>query len=321
MENDKQAKTFTGQDLALLIPTKDRPGKLDELLNSIAGQSVACGRVIVVDGAYNAKEVVTIFKARLPIEYYQSPIPGQIRQRKLGLAKLEPDNKLIGLLDDDLVLEAGAVEGMLNLWNSVEPDTAGIGFNMVNVPRHRYSRIKGFFCLDHPQMGKVMKSGMNTSINNIDADIRTQWLGGGYTVWQQKILHNHLQETINTKWAVGEDLRYSYPLSKHYPLYVCCNARVHHHHVYDQDKVNKVARYRGYKITAASLYFAGTNRELSVLLCYWMLLGLLLGRFFQSLIAMDQHNLKEAFGQLEGLLDSVIPILRHRSIKKMLEDG
>ncbi len=321
MNMSRQSETFTGADLVLVIPTKGRPGKLGELLDSIAGQSVICGKVIVVDGADSAGDIASGFKTALPIEYYRCPLSGQIRQRNMGLAKLRPDNKLIGFLDDDLVLEPEAFEEIIKLWNSVEPETAGIGFNMVNMPRRRYSRVKGFFFLDHPHMGRVLKSGMNTGINNVTEDIRTQWLGGGYTVWRREILAACPQAVLNTRWAVGEDLRYSYPIGKKYPLYVCSRARVHHHHVYDQAAEADVARYRGRKIAAASVFFAVSNEELSLISCLWMLLGLSLGRFFQSLFTRDLHSLKEALGQMEGLLFSVKQALRSGNNRSMLEDG
>ncbi len=321
MQSANHRETYTSQDLALIIPTKDRPGKLGELLDSIVGQSAACGRVIVIDGSESARETASGFKTKLPIDYYQSPIPGQIRQRNLGISKLRSVDRLIGCLDDDLVLEPDAFREIITFWNSVRSETAGVGFNMVNVPCHRYSRIKGLFGLDHPQMGRVLESGMNTGITHVTANINTQWLGGGYTVWRSDILAAYPQEILNTRWAVGEDLRFSYPVGKKYPLYVCHKARVHHHHVYDQAAAADVARYRGRKIVTASVYFVRTNPELSLAACCWMLLGLTIGRFFQGLFRRDQSLLKETRGQAEGLLYAFGHMVGKKDLKHLLEDA
>ena len=86
MNNVKQL--YAGNDIAFIIPTKDRPEKLKNLLNSIAGQDEMCGRIIVVDGGHSVKEVVMGFSDSLPIEYHECRPPGQIRQRNLGISKL-----------------------------------------------------------------------------------------------------------------------------------------------------------------------------------------------------------------------------------------
>ena len=44
---------------------------------------------------------------------------------------------------------------------------------------------------------------------------------GGATVWRQKILMKYKHIEIKSKWAIFEDVIYSYPLGKKYPLYIC----------------------------------------------------------------------------------------------------
>ena len=77
-----------------------------------------------------------------------------------------------------------------------------------------------------PEPGKVMKSGNNTSISNVKESIRCEWLNGGGTVWRQDILKKYPHDEVKSSWAVCEDLIYSYPKSKKYPLYVCQNSKI-----------------------------------------------------------------------------------------------
>ncbi len=82
-------KTYTGHDVAYIIPTKDRPEKVKNVLESLASQTMSCGRLIVVDGGQSVKDIVMGFVDRLPVEYYECHPPGQIRQRNMALSLLD----------------------------------------------------------------------------------------------------------------------------------------------------------------------------------------------------------------------------------------
>ena len=79
----EKRRIYSGKDLAILVPTKDRLEKIHNLLESIAKQTIPCGRIIVVDSGESVKDVVMHFSDRLPVEYYECYPPGQIRQGKM----------------------------------------------------------------------------------------------------------------------------------------------------------------------------------------------------------------------------------------------
>ncbi len=83
------AVRYAARDLAVLVPTKDRPAKLGQLLDSLAGQSEICGRVIIIDGGDSVRDVVMRYAGRLPVEHHVCRPPGQIRQRNMGIALLD----------------------------------------------------------------------------------------------------------------------------------------------------------------------------------------------------------------------------------------
>lgn len=294
-------RAYTGKDLAFLIPTKDRPENVEALLASLARQTIACGRVIVVDGGESIETLVTGYCDRLPVEYYPCRPPGQIRQRSLGIGKLDDRTLLVGLLDDELVLEPDALQKMINFWNDIKADTAGVGFNIIDAPPYRASWFGRLFLMNAPEPGCVLPSGYNSRIDNVDADIRTQWLGGGYTVWKREILEKYPQRDLATRWAIGEDLRFSYPVGKIYPLYVCAAARVRHPSVVDQASERSVHRYRGRKASLAYFYFVASHPELSRVACLWMLTGRLLGQFFMGCTKRDISLLQNSLGQAEAI--------------------
>ena len=121
---------YNTTDLAVIIPTKDRPIQVKRHLQSLVDQNCELGRVIVVASGKDIKDIVLGFKDRLPIEYYRSE-PGQIKQRNMGISKLDERTKLVAAMDDDVTYHEDAFEEMIRFWNGVEPNTAGVGFNLV----------------------------------------------------------------------------------------------------------------------------------------------------------------------------------------------
>ena len=109
-----------------------------------------------------------------------------------------------------------------------------------------------------------LKSGFNTSVSNISENIQVQWLNGGSTVWRQNILQEYTMKEINTSWAVCEDLIFSYPLGKEFPLYVCSGATVE----IEEEIIDRPGKefyiYRGKAEYLWGLYFVMKNEDLSV---------------------------------------------------------
>lgn len=317
--NDRR-KIYSGKDLALIVPTKDRPQKIRKLLGSIAGQTETCGRLIIVDGGESVKDAVMEFAGSIPVEYHECSPPGQIRQRNMGIGLLDKRNILVGFLDDDIVLEPDALENMLDFWNLTATDTAGVGFNIINDPNTGYTSVLSKLLVSRNVPGRVLASGINTSFQNISSDIQTQWLGGGYTIWRQTILKEYSQDDLRTRWAIGEDLRFSYPVGKKYPLYVCAGARVRHEHIYDQASEKEVHFYQGRKHALAMFYFVRSHQELSPLACFLSLSVSCVVKIILGSLTLDFKTVKFALGISEGVLVFVKSIFGSVDLRKELED-
>ena len=226
VNDNKNTRThYVSKDLVIIIPTKDRPKEVCRLLQSIKELDCEVGRVIVVASGQDISDVVIEFSKILPVEYYSSE-SGQIKQRNKGISLLNDSTKLVATIDDDAFFYKTAVSEMILFWNSVETETAGVGFNIVNQKGHKHNWLRGLLGVSVPEPGRVLKSGNSTSISNVKESIRSEWLNGGGTVWRQEILLKYPHAEIKSNWAVCEDLIYSYPKSKKYPLYVCCNSKI-----------------------------------------------------------------------------------------------
>ncbi|MGK5091521.1 glycosyltransferase [Deltaproteobacteria bacterium TL4] len=286
---------YSGQSIAFLIPTKDRPENMKNLLDSLAIQTVKCGRVIVVASGISIEKLVMSYENCLPIEYHYCEPPGQIRQRNLGISLLDDRTPLVACIDDDIILESDALSNMISFWNQVEPQTAGIAFNITNEPGNHYIWWKELLLRSAREPGKVLKSGVTTLLANVKQNVRTDWLNGGTTVWKQSILKTVHHQAVNTRWAIYEDVIFSYPIGKHYPLYVCADARVKHDH-----PQKYWGRFYGRTFVVWRLYFVASHKELSNIQGVWAFANEMIIRTL-VLFRFKKGNLDYTIGELQGL--------------------
>lgn len=309
---------YSDKDIAVLVPTKDRPEKIYNLLNSLAEQIVYIGRIIIVDGGVSVRDIVYSFKDRLPVEHYLCQPPGQIRQRNMGIQKLDEATRLVACVDDDIVFEKDAFQNMLLFWNEVEPETAGVGFNVVNVPSYRYSFLKRLFGASGPQQGQVLSSGYNTSLENVPKSIRTTWLNGGVTVWRKDILTRNFHKEVNTPWAPCEDLIFSYPLGKKYPLYICAEARTRHEHIFAPLPSGNIWHFRGKTGVLWRLRFVLSNEDLSTVAFIWMTLSTAVAGCMIGIFKRDTDFIKLHLGRLIGAFLGIKAIFKKQDLIALL---
>jgi glycosyltransferase involved in cell wall biosynthesis len=318
--NNINKNIYSGEDLAIIIPTKDRPQKIVNLLDSLSRQSTQYGRIIVVDGGKSIKNIVAGYSKIIPVEYMECSPPGQIRQKNMALKVLDKRTKLVGYLDDDIVLENGSIEAMIKFINSTAEETAGVSFNIVNSPQYRYSWIKALIGLSAKIQGLVLRSGYNVPILAVNINQKSQWVSGGATVWKKEIVQKFIQKEVSSRWASCEDLIFSYPIGKLFPLYVCADAQVRHEHVYDQAP-NKNHRYYGYTETIWRFYFVHMHEELSIASFVVMILATIIGRFVKGIVSVEKRQFEFAIGSINGLRVGFKTIRSGKIFRDVLDEG
>lgn len=310
---------YTASDLAFLVPTKDRPEKIKNLLNSLVIQSTKCNRIIIIDGGESIENVVMSYKDRLPVEYYECKPPGQIRQRNMGIALLDNRTRLVGSLDDDIVLMPDAVEKMIEYWNTLPQETAAVSFNIINCKPEKHTWLKGLMGLTGRQAGKVLRSGINTPILSINENISSQWVCGGATIWRQEILKTYTNSPQDAMWASSEDLNFSYPIGKLYPLFICADAKVNHEHVYDL-RIKRKHRYYGRTETLWRFFFVESNQELSRTVFLWSQATTIVARFIKGIISFQPRHFEFGLGQIEGVISGLKAIVKKQDLKELLNE-
>ena len=312
--------SYKTEDVAIIVPTKDRPEKVKRLLQSIVTLDCEVCRIIIVASGQDIQDVVMAFKPFLPVEYYTCE-SGQIRQRNKGISMLDGSTKLVATMDDDAVFDKTAITEMVRFWNKSETDIAGVGFNIVNMPEHQHTWLRGILGISVPEFGRVLKSGINTAITNLKDSIKSQWLNGGATVWKQDILKSYHHREIRSGWAVFEDVIFSYPLGKKYPLYVCHNAKIKIDGLADINEAPELYRYRGKTQFLWGLYFVLSNNDLSIKSFLKYKIIQLFVTMLQGFIFRDYKKIQWSIGIVSAFYLTLNLFLKKISIIDILESN
>lgn len=300
---------FAASDIAVVVPTRNRPEKVDLFLQSIAAQRHLPGRILIVASGDPIDATVAHWKDRLPVECLHSDVGGQIHQRNLGLDRLDDRTPLVACFDDDIVLEPDALDAMLRFLNERQPVPIGVAFNITNEPPAAF---------DARRAGSVLPDGRNPMLFPADRSFRTQWLPGGATLWRQMILREHHHPPIRTRWAICEDLIFSYPLGKQHELWVCAEARVQHHHVGPPPGFAR--GWRTGKFTSLwRAYFVASNADLSMSRFLCTLLAKCVARSIGGALRGSRQTLGEGLGIAAGLCALAAHAARRRSWTQTLE--
>lgn len=303
--------------VAVITPTKGRHRQLTHLLQTLASQADRPGQVLIADGGRDAALVVDRFKDLLPVEWVDCPMPGQIVQRNHALTRLRDEIRLVIYFDDDIQLQHDALQILLKFWNSRPVQPAGVSFNITNMPAQPDSTLRRLFLSPSEPKGRVFRSGYNSPVSNLASDLTPQWLIGGATAWRRDLLEQERAEPITSRWAICEDLIFSYPVGKREPLYVCAAAQVLH--VDDEPtETYKAGLFRGRNATIWRYYFVTRHPELSKLAFFWMVFGQSLGRLVSALTGKG-WQFGYIFGNAVGLAVCARALLTGRDIRHDLK--
>jgi len=226
------ADASTGLRIAFVVATKDRPGELLRLWQSLLDQSRVPDEVVVVDAGAQTPSLSTE-AARPVLRLVRSSVASASRQRNIGLDAVGPGADLVGFLDDDAVLEPDAVEEMLRFWALAGADVAGAAFNMTNHPPLDWPFLKRLPLVERLGLysgrgGAVTSSGFQTMIGPVDATAWTDWLPSGASVWRREIFPRFRFDEWFTGYSYLEDLDFSYRVGKAARLAVVAPARYRH---------------------------------------------------------------------------------------------
>lgn len=293
-------------EIALIIPTKDRKFELRRLLTSFAAQGSTPDQIIIIDASKDADTLLTEDYKMLSIIYIHGN-HSMTEARNEGIATLKETIGLVCFLDDDVVMEEKAWEAMVGFWESADDETGGCSFFISNERQDEngfIKTLKRFFALKSPKAGTILPSGFNVSpYSPAEITINTDWLSGGVTVWRRSVFDTNAFDEWFSGYGMYEDVDFSYRVGKQYKLVVNADAKVLHL----MDTSKRGMNYKiGKKEVINRLYFVKKHQELSVKHSLLASLGGVLRNFARGLFFFNPGYIIRAIGNMKGLIDYMI---------------
>jgi len=231
--------------ISIIIPTKDRPYKIKKLLNQLYNNKFFFNEILVVDSSNvdNKKKLIFIIKqAELNIKLINS-IPSISVQRNKGLKNMKKSNKFFMFLDDDIVFKKNSFVEMRKFIKKNEKLYIGYGFNLISkidygflesIKRNKIMEKLGIY---NANIGKIVRSGWQTKINNVKKNQEVEWLS------TQAVIYANNKKKINFDnffkgYSYLEDLDYSYRMSKFGKLIVVKKAMYYHNNNIERKSFN-----------------------------------------------------------------------------------
>lgn len=303
--------TITG---LVAICTKNRPQEIVDCVTAI--QRIAPDVPVMLVDASDTNATMQAcespLRERFPglkLHYHSAIRPGIAHQRNQAIdLGRELNIDVIHFIDDDTEVCDGyfqAIEGRF----AAEPKLMGIGGVILNMEPRTHVRLRRIFYLAG-RPGQVLPSGRNLvgQYPDANADDRVDWIVGCSMSYRMTAFDERRFDPRLEGYSLGEDLDFSFRLSREHPIAVEPTATcVHHMASTERYPMRSHARDR----TVLTRRWVGEQRQfgMSMPLFWWSVIGDGTLHAAHGLLARDPTSLD----QVRGVLDGVRDILQSRS--------
>jgi len=213
-------------NLAVVIPTLNRPQRLKQILGDIQKQTVKPTRIFVID---SSPTVSAVDVSDLNIEIVQTKIKSAAVQRNIGIDLISNSVEVfdfVGFLDDDVRIESDYFELLIQFLR----DKAAVGVSGVALPlpkerQHSESLLRRIGISGNG--GSVTSAAINLPIRSLIAPQKVQWLMG-CSLWDSRILDFVRFESDFLGSSIFEDVLFSIRAGKRGELWVCPTVKIQH---------------------------------------------------------------------------------------------
>ena len=233
--NEARSLTSISPQVSVIICTKDRPAELARCLDSLASQVTQPAEVVIVDASsVAAEEVVDDFRSKVEPDcnvILLRASPGLTRQRNIGVEA--SSGAIVLFLDDDTVLDATYVKEIAAVYEQdPESKIGGAGGAVISGPASGGSWLsRGFrrvFFLENIGLGRVKRSGHAELVFSPRKLLRVEFLSGCNMSYRREVFGRFQFDERLAGYALGEDLHFSYAVSRHWQLVLTPDARLQH---------------------------------------------------------------------------------------------
>ena len=301
--------------ISLIVATKDRPGDLRKLLESLRRQTVGLAEIVVVDASREPVESIMADFPELTTRYLRHWPPSAAAQRNAGIRACDPASTLIGFADDDTTFEPQAFANMLSFWKGATQDILGAAFNIRNYPNRgksivKHSALAEQLGLYSPKPGSVSKSGWQSINGELPETQFVEWLPSGASIFRREVFAKDVFDEYFESYSYLEDLDFSYTISRTGKLAIVADAGFSHFP--SQGGRVSALQFGRYEVRNR-LYFVRKHR-LSLTRCYLGLAIRLSMSICSGLLHRNASLLRRALGNIEELVrQSAAPPIHIRS--------
>ena len=253
--------------LAVVIPTRNRPTDLTNLLSCLEDQEGLINQVIIIDSSDNNDSERICRQSKLPLEYNHTDVKSAAIQRNIGISKVDFKTTHVGFLDDDVRIEP---DYFLRLVHELtEKNAVGISgialnplaFSLRTKPKGAVGRFYRLFLLDSLIDGKLLSSGVNVPVRDYEGcTVEVDWLIG-CSVWNfQNIKDLRFEEDFFGQ-SLGEDVIFSYLASRRGVLLTNPSVLITHY----ESAVGRPGFVEFYRMWTRNRYRLIQNMDLGVL--------------------------------------------------------
>ncbi len=222
-------------NISVIIPTLNRPKELRDMLNSLLKQSVPINELIIIDQSRDnltKDEVVKLCMSdsgrHIDLHYKSRPeISGLAQARNAGIDCAKAD--ILFFFDDDVILEEDYIESCLKVYNNYR-EIAGVGGVITNYYKDGNFLSKLFIRIfvQAPFRDDRLTTYINWRSYLPDNVIETNKLGGGLMSFKKEVFKNYKFDEAFYGCSFGEDIDFSYRVSKKHKLVITPAAKLYH---------------------------------------------------------------------------------------------
>lgn len=313
------------KDVAIVIPTYNRPDDVDRTLDQMVKNKNIPGKVFVVDQSKDSrtKDVVKKFTKKLPVKYIHLDKPSSSMAENRGVEEGIKTCSLILIIGDDIDLLPGYLKTLVAEFND-HPEVMGVGgadiprqYNF-NSPKHIIANfLLGLFLLPHKRKNKFLITSPygNTESPVVTRDVRdAQWIPGFNNCFRREIYQTYRFPKIKG-YNLQEDIDCSYKVYRKFgegSLVITPRLKVVHRWSQTERYPPKKRIFATHEDHFAFYYrnfytFSGTCKLI------WNLIGLILGNLARAIV----YPGKKSFNNLKYVVQAISFSYKNReNIKK-----
>jgi glycosyltransferase involved in cell wall biosynthesis len=275
--------------ISIVIPTRNRPKSLENLLLSILQQTKKPDEVIVVDDSdINETEKLirdnhSVFLSNgIALKYLRGNRENRSISAARNLGAAESIGEIVFFIDDDVILYKDYIEEILKTYKEY-PGAKGVqgyiineALALLNFKNFLLNAVKKVFMLGHIEKNKCTLQWGLTYPYFPDGIIECEWLHGTNMSLKKEVFTSFRFDENLRRRSIGEDVDLTSRIHKHYPHSLLLNPRAKLLHI-QTPKKEKVDEYVMYSKIPYIVYLMAKNQKVTlkkIMRECWFLLGL-----------------------------------------------